>query len=248
MFARADLLLFKERKYLEAEDLYRQIVAHEKGASVSTEQTCRNQIDAWNSIGYCIKFRTSVADLLSDSRLAAAPDGTDDGVFTQLSKLYLSSLELDPDDVEANFNLAGLYTLRKELDQALSHFKACVRKDQNPGLPEIQSLFAHQFAKAYFNMALIYDSQEQLRPAIENYEVAFQKMIDLRNAQQFPDQYLGDSFQLDVFFKTAVNLAVSYEKDNKQERSLQILNTLKHICPQPADVKVSINMGTILQK
>ena len=44
-------------------------------------------------------------------------------------------------------------------------------------------------------MALIYDSQEQLKPATENYEVAFKKLIDLRNAQQFPDQHLGDPFQ-----------------------------------------------------
>ena len=43
-------------------------------------------------------------------------------------------------------------------------------------------------------------------------------------------------------------MAVCFEKDNKPERALQILNTLKQICPQPADVKVSINLGTILQK
>ena len=49
----------------------------------------RNCIDAYNSLGYCIKFRTSLQDLLIDAEvdndsIAAKPAGAKVGIFTQL--------------------------------------------------------------------------------------------------------------------------------------------------------------------
>ena len=67
LFAKADILLFKERQYLEAESIYRQIVNIEK-TNNALDRSERNWIDALNSIGYCIKFRTSLQDLLDDSK------------------------------------------------------------------------------------------------------------------------------------------------------------------------------------
>ena len=69
IFAKADILLFKERKYFEAESLYRQILKLE---SESQEKNNRNLIDALNSIGYCIKFRASLIDLLEDNDVSNA--------------------------------------------------------------------------------------------------------------------------------------------------------------------------------
>ena len=68
LFAQADLLLFKEKRYHEAETLYSQIISIEKKAS-ELEKNDRNCIDALNSMGYCIKFRTSLQDMLDDKEI-----------------------------------------------------------------------------------------------------------------------------------------------------------------------------------
>ena len=132
------------------------------------EKNERNCIDALNSMGYCIKFRTSLQDMLQDKEIEdgntqptqiqiGANQNKGIGVFSQLVKIYTQALTYDQDDVEANFNLAGLYLQRNELDQALKFFKNCIRKDELEGYPEIKTLFAQQFAKAYFNIGIIYD-------------------------------------------------------------------------------------------
>ena len=59
LFSKADVLLFKDRKYHEAEKLYRQVLYIEK-AEGELNMNYRNCIDAYNSLGYCIKFRTSL--------------------------------------------------------------------------------------------------------------------------------------------------------------------------------------------
>ena len=64
------------------------------------------------------------------------------GVFSILVQIYKRALDYDLDDVEANFNLAGIYLQRQEFDLALRHFVAAVRKDEMPGYPEIKTLFA----------------------------------------------------------------------------------------------------------
>ena len=126
MFAHADILLFKDRKYKEAETIYNQILQIEREAT-PFDKSDRNTIDALNSLGYCIKFRTALQDLIDDSPVLGKKGP---GVFTQLKGLYEQALTLDGEDVEANFNLAGLYLQRKEPDSALRHFQACVMKDQ----------------------------------------------------------------------------------------------------------------------
>lgn len=68
MFRRADVLLFKEKSYHEAENLYRQILSIEKSAP-EMEKNDRNCIDALTSMGYCIKFRTSLKDMLNDNEI-----------------------------------------------------------------------------------------------------------------------------------------------------------------------------------
>ena len=114
LFAKADLLLFKEKKYHQAETLYHQILALEKITPDSLKND-RNCIDALNSIGYCIKFRTSLVDMLEDKEVQEGEDsrppkpGRSVGVFTKLVELYTQALSFDQYDVEANFNLAGIY-------------------------------------------------------------------------------------------------------------------------------------------
>ena len=122
LFAQADLLLFKDKKYYDAEALYAQILQIEKSAA-EAERNERNCIDALNSMGYCIKFRTSLQDMLSDKEIEdgqrqpsviqlGGPSPQAIGVFSQLVKIYQQALSYDTDDVEANFNLAGLYLQR----------------------------------------------------------------------------------------------------------------------------------------
>ena len=65
IFAQADLLLFKEKMYVEAEAFYRQIIANEE-LKEEKQRNLRNCVDALISIGYCIKFRTTLLDLLED--------------------------------------------------------------------------------------------------------------------------------------------------------------------------------------
>ena len=79
------------------------------------------------------------------------------GIFTQLVQIYEQALVFDQDDVEANFNLAGLYLQKKEQELALKYYQNSIRKDEAHENLEVKALFAQQFAKAYFNIALIYD-------------------------------------------------------------------------------------------
>ena len=75
-----------------------------------------NNIDAINSIAYCLKFssRTSMSSQ----------------TFDELIGLYQRSLAIDPHDVEANFN-SGLLWLQQKQDhtRALEYFEKSVTKD-----------------------------------------------------------------------------------------------------------------------
>ena len=147
IFAKADILLFKERIYFEAESLYRHIIKLEKE---SQDKNNRNMIDALISIGYCIKFRASLIDLLEDNDVSNAYKGDTFnligqqkiGLFSNLVQIYQEALSYDPDDVEANFNLAGIYLQKNRLNESLQYFKNSVRKDMLDGpFHEIKSLF-----------------------------------------------------------------------------------------------------------
>ena len=87
LFLQADQLLFKERRFAEARAIYEDILSREP-----------NNIDAINSIAYCLKF----ASASSDAPLPA-------NLFEQISSLYQKALVIDPNDIEANFNLGSLH-------------------------------------------------------------------------------------------------------------------------------------------
>ena len=86
-FEVADELLFKQRNYEAALKKYEEILKLD-----------RSNIDANNSKAYCIKFNE-----------AAKGNQVSPALFDELKKIYVRSLELDPFDVEANFNLGLLY-------------------------------------------------------------------------------------------------------------------------------------------
>lgn len=100
-FDQADHLLFNENNHDGAQKLFERIL-HEDPMN----------IDAINSIAYCIKSRAG-------SQLP----------FDELKTLYERSLKLDNEDIEANFNLGLLYLEKGELDLALKHLQTSVEKD-----------------------------------------------------------------------------------------------------------------------
>ena len=55
-------------------------------------------VDAINSIAYCVKFMAAVSS-------QALPEN----LFENLQQLYKRALAIDPTDVEANFNLGLLF-------------------------------------------------------------------------------------------------------------------------------------------
>ena len=99
-----------------------------------------NNIDAINSIAYCVKFnsRTSMSSQ----------------TFDELIGLYQRSLAIDPHDVEANFN-AGLLWLQQKQDhtKALEYFETCILKDKSDD--RTRQVYNTQFAKAYYNIGMI---------------------------------------------------------------------------------------------
>ena len=87
LFDHADQLLFKQRKFSEAEALYRQILEIEP-----------SNTHAINSIAYCVKFTAA-------STTTALPEN----LFETLHGLYKRAISIDSTDIEANFNLGLLY-------------------------------------------------------------------------------------------------------------------------------------------
>ena len=165
LFQSADTLLFKDKQYFEAEKLYRQIIEFQFRLNntiyfTKGEINTRNIVDALNSIGYCVKYRSTVKDIMQ-----GATQGGDQGkgqekrkpddieidmnnlhevgkkvsngsqrltTFQQLQQIYTASLKLDPNDVEANFNIASLYLQVQDTQKALKHYRKCVKKDETP--------------------------------------------------------------------------------------------------------------------
>ena len=136
LFIKADLLMFKDKQYQEAQKIYLKIIAKEKAKTVDSEKNVRNLIDAYTSIAYCVKFQTLMKDLLDDTEVEyiqitefidtfmEKPKKNEYpmGIFTFLKSLYLEAIRYDPNDVEANFNLAGLFLMRNDLDMALKFY------------------------------------------------------------------------------------------------------------------------------
>jgi tetratricopeptide (TPR) repeat protein len=89
-------------------------------------------------------------------------------------------------------------------------------------MSEVKNLFTQQFAKAYFNIGLIYDQRNDVQNAITNYDKAFQKMVALKEKQP-PNTILPDPYSEDTFFKTSTNMAVCLQKSGQHERAIEIL-------------------------
>jgi tetratricopeptide (TPR) repeat protein len=99
-----------------------------------------DNIDAINSVAQCVKLQNK-------KDLTAA-------VYAQLQQLYQRSLDIDAEDVEANFNMGLLHLQHtKELNKALSYFKQSVAKDGEPQ----GAVYRSQFAKAFYNIGMIED-------------------------------------------------------------------------------------------
>ena len=62
------------------------------------------------------------------------------------------------------------------------YFQKSVRKDELEGFPEIKNLFAQQFSKAYFNIGIIYDQKNETESAMNFYEKAYQKIMEISSA------------------------------------------------------------------
>jgi tetratricopeptide (TPR) repeat protein len=131
LFLQADTLLFKDKKFSDAEKVYRKII----------ELDPKN-IDAWNSVAYCVKFASSHLE--------------PDKMFKKLTAIYETSLSFDAGDVEANFNVGLLYLQYKtDTSLALQYFQKCVGRDKDGG--SNCEFFRSQFAKAYYNIGMIFD-------------------------------------------------------------------------------------------
>ena len=106
-------MLFKNRKYEDAEAIYHRILELE-----------HQNVDAINSVAYCIKFKA-----------AASGDQLPNNLFKTLHEWYMKSLEIYSTDVEANFNLGLLYLqFGGYLNKALACFEECVKRDD--GTPD----------------------------------------------------------------------------------------------------------------
>lgn len=101
LFQKADILMFKERNYVESEKLYRQILDIDSSS-----------IEALNSLANCIKFSNMQNPGLNKQDL-----------FDKLLVIYTQALNIDSDDIESNFNMGLLYLQHKQdFERALSYF------------------------------------------------------------------------------------------------------------------------------
>ena len=66
----------------------------------------------------------------------------------------------------------------------MKYFKNSVRKDEMEGYPEIKTLFAQQFAKAYFNLGIIYDHKADTETALHYYDKAYKKIVEIPKESQ----------------------------------------------------------------
>ena len=210
LFDHADQLLFKERKFAEAEVLYRRILEIDPA-----------NVDAINSIAYCVKFTAA-------STSTTLPDN----LFETLLGLYQQALKIDGSDIEANFNLGLLYLqFNQETSLALDAFQKCVSRNEDD---ETRELFRAQFAKSYYNIGMIYDKQGAIQQASDNYKSA----IDTCE-QDSKDQLVKSA----TYKKAGTNYAVTLEKLNKRDEAVKTLFKLKATFNN--EVRIFNNLGII---
>ena len=134
--------------------------------------------------------------------------------ITQLILIYSAAIKLDAYDIEANFNIAGIYMLKGDENNALKHFKKSIKKDEEVESNEIKTMYNMQFIKAYFNIGLILDKQADFRTALAYYHRAYDITADK---------------QSQLFLKVATNLAVCYEKNDQRDQSMKIFDQIQSI-------------------
>ena len=66
-----------------------------------------------------------------------------------------------------------MYLQLNQLDKAIFYFKNATKKDAGDENPDVKALFGHQFAKAYFNIALIFDHLEETKNSLIYYKLAY---------------------------------------------------------------------------
>ena len=205
-------MLFKQRSYAEAKQVYEHIL--EKEAT---------NVDALNSIAYCVKFMA-----------AASNDTLPEDLFQSLQALYQRALASDPTDIEANFNLGLLYLqFNQDLALALDCFKTCVARDDES---EDAKLYKVQFAKSYYNIGMIYDKLGHVQMASASYLMA---MTTCRNDPQ------GQLTKSATYKKAGTNYAVTLEKLGQRDTAVSTLTALKDTFGN--EVRVYNNLG-IIQK
>ena len=97
-------------------------------------------------------------------------------MYDTVLALYQRALDIDSDDIEANFNLGSLYLqFNRENEAALTAFEKCIA--QNDG-SEDGDLFRVQFAKSYYNIGLLYDKLGNTEQASKNYGLAIETCND----------------------------------------------------------------------
>ena len=112
-------------------------------------------------------------------------------ILPQVRDIYEKALSYDQYDIEANFNLAGIFMQIKDYDQALVRYKNCVQKDLiavtgerlQTQYSQIRSIFKYQFQKAYFNLGVINDRMGDIEEACVWYEKALERGIGLMEHQ-----------------------------------------------------------------
>eukprot|EP00347_Sterkiella_histriomuscorum_P011628 403371722 len=269
LFQKADVLMFKERKFTEAEQLYKEILDIDP-----------TSVEALNSLGNCIRFQSNINPDLKVQ------------LNDKLLEIYQRALLIDPEDIEANFNMGLLHLQNKnqDLQKALQFFLKSIEHDvtikQSPNKDvkklqqinksfdnsqsnptsiaqqnlqisyqnQIQDLFRPQFAKAYFNIGMIYDRLGQIPLASKYYKKCIQKFEALPNTlDNVANNNNSESQRLSlmkspIYIKAITNFAVTLEKIGKRSESIKLLEQLQQVNNQTqGEVRIMNNLG-ILEK
>ncbi|CDW79621.1 tpr domain containing protein [Stylonychia lemnae] len=235
LFQRADILMFKDRNYNEAEQIYRSIL----------EIDCRN-VDAMNSVAYCIKYRLLGFDGEGQNNLS---ESINNQVFELLMPIYSELLRIDPENVETNFNMGLLFlTQKQDLNSAINFFQRALKKDKqinnqkslNPQdaavYQQYQDVFRPQFIKSLYNIGMIYDRLGDIQRANTYYRHAINKCKEDKSQQSMKSSY---------YIKAQTNYAVTLEKLGKRQEAISMLNNMKDEFRE--DIRLFNNLG-IIQK
>eukprot|EP00347_Sterkiella_histriomuscorum_P012671 403367671 len=238
LFQQADVLLFKNKNCNEAERLYQQIL----------EVDPRN-IDALNSISYCIKFRVLGFE---NEHIQNLNERQQISLYELLSPIYQQILRLDPDNIECNFNMGVMYLQQKQdLQGALGWFQRALRRDKiirenikkitNPSELAVYQQYLElnrpHVIKILYNLGMIYDRLGDISRASNYYRYAIAKCKEDNSLQSMHQSY---------YAKACTNYAVSLEKMGKRQEAIDLLNQLKEEFRE--EIRVLNNLGIISKR